>query len=151
MSTPPSLASSRRAARETALRILYMVEVGKGSLEEAQDETIATHELDNDSAAFARLLVSTVEEKRKELDASIAKHSEHYPINRQTVVDRNILRIATAEVLFGVSEAPSGVIANEAVELAKKYSSADSAKFVNGVLGGVIRSHNAITEATPDA
>ena len=58
---------------------------------------------------------------------------------RQTAVDRNILRLAAAEILFGVSDAPPGAVVNEAVELAKKYSTADSGRFVNGVLGTLVR------------
>ena len=131
--------SSRRAAREVALRVLYMMEVGKTPREEAQESTILANELDADSAAFARTLIEGTLTHRDAADASIIHNSTHYPLARQTIVDRNILRIATTEILFGISGAPYGVIANEAVELAKKYSTPEAAKFVNGVIGGVIR------------
>lgn len=138
-SSPSS--SSRRAAREVVLRVLYMMEVGKIPLNEAQEETIIANELDAESAEFARDLIASAISHQDAADRAIAKNSTHYPLERQTIVDRNILRIATTELLFGTTELANGIIANEAVELAKKYSTPEAAKFVNGVIGGLIRAH----------
>ena len=136
---PRPTASQRRAARETALRVLYMLEVGRPSLEEALEETIAANDLDESGAAFVRELVRGSQEHRRSIDVAILRHAIGYPPERQTVVDRNILRIALTELLFSVGDTPAGVIANEAVELAKKYSTPEAAKFVNGILGTAIR------------
>lgn len=138
-----SPSSSRRAAREVALRVLYMVEVGKTPLEEAQESTIQANELDESAATLARTLISGTRENLTAADAAIAQNATHYPLERQTIVDRNILRIAVCEILFQLSEVPAGVVANEAVELAKKYSTPEAAKFVNGVIGGLIRTEEA--------
>lgn len=119
-----------------------MVEVGKTPLEEAQEATIEANTLDDDGAALARTLIAGTREHLAEADAAIAQNATHYPLERQTIVDRNILRIAVCEILFQLSEVPVGVVANEAVELAKKYSTPEAAKFVNGVIGGLIRTED---------
>ena len=134
-----SPAALRRFARETALRVLYMLEVGRPSLEDALAETIAANELDAEGADFVTALVKGSQEHRRPIDVAILRHAIGYPPERQTVVDRNILRIAFTELLFPSVPTPSGVIANEAVELAKKYSTPEAARFINGILGAAIR------------
>lgn len=147
MPTSPSPAS-RRAARETALRVLYMIEVGKPPIDEALEETIRSHGLEEDAAAFARRLVEGTLERRQALDEAIRRYAIGFPPERQTVVDRTILRLAAGEILHGLSDAPFGVAANEAVELAKKYSTADAGRFINGILGAMIRDAEARKEET---
>jgi transcription antitermination protein NusB len=142
--------SSRRAARETALRILYMMEVGKTPRDIAQQETVAANNLEEEAAEFSCFLVDGTLAHQDASDVAIAQHATHYPLDRQTIVDRNILRIAAAEILFGISQAPHGVIANEAVELAKKYSTPEAAKFINGVIGGLIRTRETETAETSE-
>jgi transcription antitermination protein NusB len=142
--------SSRRAARETALRILYMMEVGKTPRDVAQQETVAANKLEEDAAEFSCFLVDGTLSHQDAADVAIAQHATHYPLDRQTIVDRNILRIAASEILFGLSGAPHGVIANEAVELAKKYSTPEAAKFINGVIGGLIRASEESTRQEAD-
>lgn len=131
--------STRRAARETALRVLYTVDVGKQPVEEVLAETLEANELDEKGVAFARALVVGTLRSQKEIDAQIDRIAVGFPTIRQTAVDRNILRLAAAEILFRVSDAPPGAVVNEAVELAKKYSTAESGRFVNGVLGTLVR------------
>jgi N utilization substance protein B len=131
--------SSRRVAREMALRVLYTVDVGKQPVDEVLNETLEANELDERAAAFTRALVAGTLRSRVEIDADLDRLAVGFPTVRQTAVDRNILRLAAAEILFGVSDAPPGAVVNEAVELAKKYSTADSGRFVNGVLGGLVR------------
>jgi N utilization substance protein B len=154
---PPAKASSgnnnstRRAARETALRVLYTVDVGKQPLEEVLAETLEANELDEKGAEFARALVAGTLRNQKEIDVHLDRIAIGFPTERQTAVDRNILRLAAAEVLFHVSDAPPGAVVNEAVELAKKYSTTESGRFVNGVLGTLVREvegQPAETEAT---
>ena len=134
-----SSAAQRRTARETALRVLYMLEVGRPSVEEALAETISANELDAEGTKFVTDLVTGSQDHRRSIDVAILRHAIGYPPERQTVVDRNILRIALTELLFPLDDTPAGVIANEAVELAKKYSTPEAAKFINGILGTAIR------------
>jgi transcription antitermination protein NusB len=139
--------NSRRAAREVALRVLYSHEVGHAPLLEVLEETISVNTLEDDIASFARQLVNGTHAHLKELDAQIAAHAAGYPLERQTVVDKNILRLATAEILYSLSDAPIPVVVNEAIELAKKYSTDEAMKFVNGVLGGILNGDSATNQA----
>lgn len=86
------------------------------------------------ASEFLHRLVDGALEKRKEIDGRIAGLSEGWALDRQPAVDRNILRIAAYEVMF-LDDVPAGASINEAVELAKKYSTAESGRFVNGILG----------------
>jgi N utilization substance protein B len=131
--------TSRRAAREVALRVLYSVEVGQTPLYEALEETIAVNGLEPDMAVFAEALVRGVEKNLPALNDAITTHAEGYSLERQTAVDRCLLRLAAAEALYHLSDAPVAVIVNEAVEIAKKYSTDDSSRFVHGVLGGILQ------------
>jgi transcription antitermination protein NusB len=130
--------NSRRAAREVALRVLYSQEVGHAPLEEVLEETVAVNTLEGDMADFARHLVRGTRQNQRDLDAQIANHATGYPLDRMTVVDKNILRLAAAEVLYSLSDAPIPVVVNEAIELAKKYSTDEAVKFIHGVLGGIL-------------
>lgn len=131
--------TSRRAARETALRVLYTVDVGKQPVEEVLADTAESTELDEKAQEFARALVHGTLKSKGEIDGHLDRLAVGFPTVRQTAVDRNILRLAAAEILFHVSDAPPGAVVNEAVELAKKYSTAESGRFVNGVLGALVR------------
>jgi transcription antitermination protein NusB len=136
MAKPPT---TRRAARESALKVLYTIDVGKQPVEDVLEETLEANELDDRGRQFARALVHGTLKNVAEIDAELDRIAVGFPTQRQTAVDRNILRLAAAEILFTVSDAPPGAVVNEAVELAKKYSTAESGRFVNGVLGTLVR------------
>jgi N utilization substance protein B len=93
---------------------------------------------------YAQLLVVGVDERNEEIDAIIAKFSEHWSLERMPVVDRALLRIGTYE-LGWMPEIPTAVVITEAVELAKQYSTKDSGRFVNGLLSRIA------AELRPDA
>lgn len=131
--------SSRRAAREAALRALYTVDVGRQPVADVLEETITANELNEEAAQFTRELVLGVLESRRKTDATLDRIAVGFPLVRQTAVDRNILRLAAWEILRESPDAPAGAVVNEAVELAKKYSTAESGRFVNGVLGTLVR------------
>ncbi len=131
--------TTRRVARETALRVLYTIDVGKQPVEEVLMETLEANDLDGKGVEFTRSLVAGTLRSQKEIDGHLDRIAVGFPTVRQTAVDRNILRLAAAEILFRVSDAPPGAVVNEAVELAKKYSTAESGRFVNGVLGTLVR------------
>jgi len=92
--------------------------------------------LSEENNAFVRELVTKAVAKRKEIDQHIQRFAPAYPIAQIAVVDRNILRLAIYEILFD-NKVSVKVAINEAVELAKKFGSDNSPKFVNGVLGSV--------------
>lgn len=126
----------RRAAREQALKWLYEVDVGKTRVEEALAQTESG--LGEEGLAFARELLQGTVANVKEIDAVIARYAKDWSLDRMPAVDRNVLRLAIFEIMH-LPEIPHGVSADEAVELAKRYSTAESSKFVNGVLGSLLR------------
>jgi len=87
---------------------------------------------------FARDLVLGTLEHRCRIDSIIQKHARGWTLERMANVDRNILRLAVFEMLY-LPDIPLSVTVDEAVELAKKYSTAESSRFVNGILGNLIR------------
>ena len=90
--------------------------------------------VDGVTPAYLQHLVRGVASHLEELDALIVRYSEHWRLERMTVVDRNLLRLAVFELLFKKGEVPPKVVLNEAVELAKCFGSDDSSAFVNGIL-----------------
>lgn len=85
---------------------------------------------------FAKRLIHATLSDRDELDRRIEKASDHWRLDRMSATDRNLLRMATAEIFLGT---PEPVVINEAIELGKKFGSADSASFINGILGRIVR------------
>jgi transcription antitermination protein NusB len=122
--------STRREARERALSLCYELEV-RGP---TADELLA--ELPAPAEPYAAAIVRGVDEHREEVDAMLRKYSEHWALERMPVVDRAILRIGCYE-LGWEPELPTAVVISEAVELAKEYSTKDSGRFVNGMLGRI--------------
>jgi N utilization substance protein B len=127
---------SRRAAREKALQALYEVEVGGSGLEEALDNTISGRELEGDSRRFARTLLISAWENREASDGLIGKYARDWKLERLAVIDRNILRMAIAEMQDS-DNTPHEIAINEAVELAKLYSGNKSAAFINAILDNI--------------
>ena len=124
----------RRKAREAALECLYSYEVrGDSPVEDLFPYSRERHQLDQESSEFALALLRKTVSNIKELDDLISKHIENWNIERLAMIDRNILRLGLAE-LYYFPEIPRKVTIDEAIELAKIYGSADSGRFVNGVL-----------------
>ncbi len=131
--------AARRVGREQALQALYAVGVGARDPAEAIDEIVGESS-NAEHRAFVRELVLGTIEFTPEADRVIAPLLESWAIERLPVVDRCILRMGTFE-LCRRPELPPAVVINEAVELAKKFSTEDSGRFVNGVLSAVVRTH----------
>jgi transcription antitermination factor NusB len=125
--------SARRKARELTLKALYACEVGEGEPAAAFDDLARETKLPSDAAAFARRLFETVTPEFDALDVTIEGLSKHWPIERIAPIDKSILRLAITE-LQKFPDIPKKVTINEAVELAKRYGSSDSAAFINGIL-----------------
>lgn len=128
----------RRAARELALRALFQVDLGGLSAAEALESSSEPRPQPEETLAFARSLVEGVLAHREEIDGVIESHARGWTLARMANVDRNILRLAVCE-LRHMPDIPASVTLDEAVELAKKYSTADSGRFVNGILASIVR------------
>jgi transcription antitermination protein NusB len=125
----------RRHSREIALQVLFQLEFAPG-----QDLTMALNNFREAFAApeevwqYALEVLRGVQQKRSEIDQQIQTHAAHWRLGRMALVDLNLLRIATYEMRYASEPVPAPVAINEAIELAKKYGTSDSSKFVNGIL-----------------
>jgi len=124
---------SRTRCREWALQVLYQVEFAGPRRQEDVSRFWDYFHQGDDIPDYLRELVDGVASHLEELDALIVKYSEHWRLERMTSVDRNLLRLATYELLYQ-PDVPPKVIINEAVELAKRYGTEFSGAFVNGLL-----------------
>ena len=137
---------NRRQAREMALKILFQVDLVHCNVNEASSFTFQMEDVlqYGDSAniiSFSQELVKGVLANLTEIDNLIGKNTNNWSLERMANIDRNILRIAVFEIVF-MDNIPKSVSINEAVELAKKYSTENSFGFVNGVLGKIEKDNN---------
>ena len=123
---------NRRQARELALQALYLYDTCSMPVDKALETVMAAGDHANISG-FCRHIVEGVHSRKQEIDDILSKYTENWNIKRMASVDRNILRISAFEILTD-TETPVSVIIDEAIEIAKIYSTADSRKFVNGIL-----------------
>lgn len=123
---------NRRKSRELAIQILYSYYKNKRSLEEVFNEPFF-EKTRKEHREYASLLVNGVTEHKKEFDEIISKISINWDLNRISLIDNIIIRIALFEMIY-TEDIPPAVAINEAIDLAKKYSSIKSGKFINGIL-----------------
>jgi len=123
----------RSRGRELALRLLYQMDLRGPELADEAPAFLAAEEDDRETRAFAQRLVGGVREHWGELDETIRDVAQNWDIGRMAVIDRNVLRLATFELLF-CRDIPPKVAINEAIELGKRYSTANSGAFINGIL-----------------
>lgn len=124
----------RRKAREYALQILFQVDFTKKRIDSKDLEEFWSGKKESRSVKeFTEDLVRGTLNSIDEIDAMIERVTENWLLKRMAAVDRNILRFAAYEILYR-KDIPSAVTINEAIEIAKKFSSAESAPFINGVL-----------------
>ena len=131
----------RHRAREAAFQMLYAWEVGKRDPESAIEDFGAIEQdeappVPASARAFADELVKGVIAHVAEADALIARHAQHWRIERIATVDRLVLRLAVFELLYA-PDTPPGVVIDEAIELARTFSEEDAVRFVNGVLDAI--------------
>jgi len=137
----------RRRAREVALQVLYQLDIHRGETSEVLDLYWDHFEPSPRSREFCQRLVEGVCRHQNQIDALIEENSENWALKRMAVVDRNILRLATFELLK-CPDIPFKATLNEAVELAKKFGTDDSGAFINGILD---RIHSLLTsDSLPD-
>lgn len=126
---------SRRRTRERALQVLFEVDVGRQGLEAALERMRA--DVTDSEWEYLRAVCTGVWTSRAEIDRTIAALTTDWPLERLANTDRTVLRLAAYELLH--TDTPPQVVINEAVELAKRYGTEDSGRFVNGVLGAIAR------------
>ena len=130
--------SRRRKAREIALQTLYAQEVSGADWKTAFGDNVERRKPSEEVVEYAERLVTNVMEEKANLDSLIRDRLENWTLERVSIIDRTILRIALSELLH-CPEVPANVIMDEAIEIARKFSSADAGRFVNGVLDRLAR------------
>lgn len=157
----------RTLAREIALQILYQVDISREAAQDCIEQYFSAENLlapahaeadavqsaeereahqDPEVKGFAERLVRGTLAHRERIDALLSKYTENWDIKRMAVVDRNVMRLATLELIFMSDEIPPKVAINEAVNLAKKFSTEESGKFVNGVLDKINHTEERVRE-----
>ncbi|NLY44538.1 MAG: transcription antitermination factor NusB [Tissierella sp.] len=128
----------RKVAREGAMRLLFQMELNEDYSDEAKSIFLENFEYDETETKYINESFVSIMENREMIDKYIEDNLEGWSIYRLAKVDLAVLRIAIYEILFR-KDIPVEVSINEAIEIVKKYSSYDSFKFINGVLGGFVR------------
>ena len=130
---------TRRKSRELLLQMLFQADMGKQTLEDVRRSFWAERtSVDFDSRSFADDLFRVAIDRASEIDKLIENHAEHWRMDRMAAVDRNLLRGSVAEFI-GYPATPKPVIINEALEIARKFSTPESVQFINGVLDSVAK------------
>lgn len=131
----------RRKGRELALQMLFQWDLSKESFSNVRRTFWTLHsESEEDVRAFADRLVEGTVENIESIDVLLARHAEHWRVSRMAAVDRNILRVATYELLHE-TQTPPAVVINEALEIARKFSTSESIQFINGILDSIRKEH----------
>ena len=128
----------RRGARELALKFLYQTEFNPDDREAQLEQFCERANVDSEITEFMKVLIAKIFAGTEEVDIKIKKFSDHWALERMSMVDRNILRLGISELLFE-THTPPKVVINEAVEIAKKFGSEDSPDFINGILDKVFK------------
>ena len=136
--------ATRREAREWAIQLLFQLDLNPDDLDRTLSMFWDGKKTDDKAREFAESLVRGVRENYSRIDGIIKKYAEHWDIGRMSVIDRNVLRMAIYEMLF-CDDIPHVVSINEAVDIAKYFSSSESGKFVNGILDQIRKNLPAIS------
>lgn len=136
---------SRRNARESTLQVLFQLDFDEASVEDVLEKYWLDRQAKGDVKDYTRWLVSGIISHRRSLDEVVQEYSKNWRVSRMAVVDRNVLRMAVFEMVFEPAIAPA-IIINEAIEIAKKFGSEQSAQFTNGVLDSIRKDLSDIKE-----
>jgi N utilization substance protein B len=128
----------RHKAREYALQMLFQWEIGRQDPRRIEEGFWRMARAEKNTRTLANQLFENSVDEAAELDALVAKHAKNWRLERMAVIDRAILRLAACELR--AAKTPPKVVLDEAVELAKTFSSQEAASFVNGVLDGLLKS-----------
>ena len=138
----------RSQARELAMQLLFSMEARNDFSPECKDAFLEFYPPENQKN-YVNSIYGAFADHMEEVDAAIEANAEHWHKDRIAKVDLAVLRVAIAEMTFAEEPTPEGVAINEAVNIAKKFGSEESGRFVNGVLGNYSRSRT--VKETPDA
>ncbi len=128
---------TRRKSRELALQMLFQLDMGKQSPDQVRKTFWSERkEMDESVRGFADDIFRVAVERGSEIDKVIEAHAQNWRMERMAAVDRNVMRAAVAEFM-GYPQTPAPVIINEALEIARKFSSPEAVNFINGVLDSV--------------
>lgn len=130
--------TQRRLARESAVEILYRLELVGDEPESTIQEILVRRNPSEEAETYLRRLITTVENNRTEIDDCLRRHLKRWRLERLNYLDRAILRVGCAEILY-FNDVPPKVAINEAVEIAKKFGDDKAGKFVNGVLDSIYK------------
>jgi transcription antitermination protein NusB len=134
-----SLTGKRRKSRELAMQMLFQADIGKQDPDEVKKTFWQTRDdVEDDTRGFSEDLFRVAVAREEEIDALIQKHSANWKLSRMPAVDRNVLRMAIAEML-GFPGTPAPIVINEALEIARRYSAPESINFLNGVLDTIAK------------
>lgn len=140
----------RTRSRELALQFLYQLDLLGDSMRKEADAFVHAEEGDHEAARFALALIDGVHSRKAEIDGVIQSVAQNWNISRMAVVDRNVLRLATWELLY-CDEVPPKVAVNEAIELGKRFSTQNSGAFVNGILDKIMNSRRGLSARGDEA
>lgn len=132
---------ARSQAREAALKALYQLDLRPDLSPGEVDEVLRAEAKNEDALGFARELVAGTRKHLPEIDREVESTAHNWNLKRMAVIDRNVIRIGTFELLHR-PDVPPAVAINEAVVMAKKYSTKDSGSFVNGILDKIHQRHH---------
>lgn len=134
-----SVTGKRRKSRELAMQMLFQADVGKQTPDEVRKSFWqAREEVEDETRGFTEDIFRVATARDEEIDALIEQHSANWRLARMSAVDRNVLRMAVAEML-GFPATPAPIVINEALEIARRYSTPESINFLNGVLDAISR------------
>jgi transcription antitermination protein NusB len=129
---------ARRRAREVAFRVAYQADVNHDSYARAWSARRDEERLTDDQIAIVEDVVTLLETRGSEVDGILTRAAENWPLDRLSATDRSVLRTAVAELLAR-GGTPARVVLDEAIDIAKRFGSEESGRFVNGVLDRVAR------------
>ena len=128
----------RRLSREFVIQFLYLTEMNKGEIQNQLQLFWESHPAAEDVQLFTEVILKDVFDHKEQIDVRLEKYSDNWTLSRMTVIDRNLLRMAASEILYSKTVPPKVAI-DEAVEIAKRFGSEDSAHFINGILDRVLK------------
>jgi transcription antitermination protein NusB len=132
-------AGTRRKGRELALQMLFQCDMGKQSPDQVRKTFWSERqELDESARGFAEDIFRVASERSEAIDKLIEAHAANWRMERMAAVDRNVIRAAVAE-MTGFPQTPAPIVINEALEIARKFSSPEALNFINGVLDSVAK------------
>jgi len=130
---------TRRKSRELAMQMLFQGDLGKQTPDQVRSLFWTSRDdLDAETRGFAEDLFCVATQRQAEIDRLIEAHAQNWRLERMAVVDRNLLRVAVAELL-GYPATPAAIVINESLEIARRYAAPESVQFLNGVLDAIAR------------